>query len=171
MEGRVVIIDRLPSFVQRFFSPMEATLSKPQYPHLWSVVLGAVVTLRAAKVIHLSAAAPGQGHRTSKGSVLSRSDWDAPALVGRAVMGLLAGMKPKPGEVAYLILDDNRIPKKGRKMDWVSKLWDHKQQKFVRGHIALTAAVLSRGVVLPWRVELWKPKGLKGQAGQAGTPR
>jgi SRSO17 transposase len=165
MEGRAVIIDRLPSFVQRFFSPMKANVSKRQFPHLWSVVLGVVVTLRAAKVTHLSAAAPRQGHRTSKGSFLSRSDWDAAALVDRAAMGLLAAMKPKPGEVAHLILDDNRIPKKGRRMQWVSKLWDHKQQKFVRGHIALTAAVLFRGVVLPWRVELWKPKG------HAGRPR
>lgn len=161
-----MIIDRLPSFVQRFFSPMEATVSKPQFPHLWSLVLAVVVTLRASKVVHLSAATPGAGHRTSKGSFLSRSDWDAPALVDRAAMGLLAAMKPKPGEVAHLILDDNRIPKKGRKMQWVSKLWDHKQQKFVRGHIALTAAVLFRGVVLPWRVELWKPKGHPGT-----TPR
>jgi SRSO17 transposase len=151
--------------VQRFFSPMRARVSKPQYRHLWSVVLGAVVTLRAAKVSHLSAAAPRAGHRASTGAFLSRSDWDAPALVDRASMGLLAAMKPKAGEVAYLILDDNRIPKKGRKMDWVSKLWDHKQRKFVRGHIALTAAVLFRGVVLPWRVELWKPKG------HAGAPR
>src|SRR3954469_10696711 len=109
MEGRAVIIDRLPLFVQRFFSPLEPRLSTPQYRHLWSVVLGAVVTLRSAKVVHLSAAAPGQGHRTSKGSFLSRSDWDAPALVQQAAMGLLAAMKPKPGEVAYLILDDNRI--------------------------------------------------------------
>jgi len=162
MEGRAVIIDRLPSFVQRFFSPMRPRLSKPQYRHLWSLVLGAVVTLRPTKLSHLSAAGPRLGHRTSKGSFLSRSDWDAPALVEQAVMGLLAAMKPKAGEVAYLILDDNRIPKKGRRMEWVSKLWDHKQQKFVRGHIVLTAAVLFRGVVLPWRIELWKPKGHPG---------
>jgi len=160
-----VIIDRLPSFVQGFFSPLRGMLSKPQYRHLWSVVLAAAVTLRAAKLLHLSAAAPKHGHRTSKGAFLSRSGWDAPALVEQAAVGLLASMEPKPGEVAYLVLDDNRIPKKGRKMDWVSKLWDHKQQKFVRGHIALFAAVLFRGVVLPWRVELWKPKG------HAGAPR
>jgi SRSO17 transposase len=166
VEGRAVIIDRLPPFVQRFFSPMEAALSRPQFRHLWSVVLGAVVTLRAAKVTHLSAAAPRAGHRTSTGSFLSRSEWDAPALVEQSAAGLLASMKPRPGEVAYLILDDNRIPKKGRRMAWVSKLWDHKQQRFVRGHIALTAAVLFRGVVLPWRVELWKPKGHPG-----ATPR
>jgi SRSO17 transposase len=157
-----VIIDRLPSFVQRFFSPMEAMLHKPQFPHLWGLVLSAVVSFRASKLVHLSAVVPGGGHRTSKGAFLSRSDWDAPALVERAVSDLLAAMKPKAGEVAYLILDDTRIAKRGKVMGRVSKIWDHKQQRFVRGHVVLTAAVLFRGVVLPWKVELWKPKGHPG---------
>ncbi len=157
-----MIIDRLPPFVQRFFSPMQAMLHKPQFPHLWGLVLSMVVSLRAAKLVHLSAVVPGGGHRTSKGAFLSRSDWDAPALIERAAMDLLMAMKPKAGEVAYLILDDTRIPKRGQKMGYVSKIWDHKQQRFVRGHVALTAAVMFRGVVLPWRVELWKPKGHPG---------
>jgi SRSO17 transposase len=159
MEGRAVIIDRVPSFLQGFFRPLKGRLSKPQFPHLWSLVLALAVDLRAAKLMHLSAAAPGHGHRTSKGAFLSKSDWDAPALVEQAALGLLAGMKPRPGEVLYLILDDNRMPKRGRKMDWVSKIYDHKGHRFVRGHIALTAAVCFRGVMLPWRVELCKPKG------------
>ncbi len=162
MEGRAVIIDRLPPFVQGFFSPMRAMLHRPQFPHLWGLVLSVVVSLRAAKLVHLSAVVPGGGHRTRKGAFLSRSDWDAPALVDRAAMDLLAAMKPEAGEVAYLVLDDTRIPKRGKKMGYVSKIWDHKQQKFVRGHVALTAAVLFRGVVLPWRIELWKPKGHPG---------
>src|SRR6266576_3543644 len=114
MEGRAVIIDRLPPFVQRFFSPMRAMLHKPQFPHLWGLVLSVVVSLRAAKLVHLSAVVPDGGHRTSKGAFLSRSDWDAPALVERAAMGLLASMRPKPGEVGYLILDDTRIAKRGK---------------------------------------------------------
>jgi SRSO17 transposase len=157
-----VIADRVPSFVQRFFSPVRAGLSKPQFPHLWGLVLSAVVSLRAAKLTHLSAVVPGGGHRTSKGAFLSRSDWDAPALVERAAAGLLATMKPRPGEVVYLILDDTRVAKRGRRMGYVSKIWDHKQQRFVRGHVVLTAAVMFRGVVLPWRIELWKPKGHPG---------
>jgi hypothetical protein len=162
MEGRAVIIDRLPPCVQRFFSPARVRLSKPQFAHLWGLVLAVAVNLRAAKLVHLSAATPRQGHRTSAGAFLSRSDGDAPALVERQAMGLLAAMKPKAGEVVHLILDDNRIAKRGRKMGYVSKIWDHKQQRFVRGHIALFAAVAFRGVVLPWRVELWKPKGHPG---------
>jgi SRSO17 transposase len=157
-----VIIERLPSFVQRFFSPMRPRLSKPQFAHLWSLVLAVAVNLRAAKLVHLSAATPRHGHRTSAGAFLSRGDWDAPALVEQAAAGLLAAMRPRAGEVVHLILDDNRIAKRGRKMGYVSKIWDHKQQRFVRGHIALFAAVAFRGVVLPWKVELWKPKGRPG---------
>ena len=162
MEGRAVMIDRLPPFVQRFFCPMRAMLHKPQFPHLWGMVLSVAVSLRAAKLVHLSAAVPGGGHRTSKGAFLSRSGWDAPVLVGRAASDLLASMKPEAGEVAYLVLDDTRIAKRGKKMGYVSKIWDHKQQRFVRGHVVLTTAVMFRGVVLPWRVELWKPKGHPG---------
>ena len=163
MEGRAVIISRLPSFLQCFFHPFHKRLSDDQFRHLWSFVLALVVNLRAAKLLHLSNLTPAAGHRTRHASFCSHSRWDAPALLAEASMNLLAGMKPKPGEALYLILDDNRIAKRGRKMDWISKIWDHKQQRFVRGHIALVAAISFRGVVLPWRVELWKPKA-KGAA-------
>jgi SRSO17 transposase len=162
MEGRAVIITRLPSFLQRFFAPMRACLSKPQFSHLWSLVLAVAINLRDTKLVHLSALTPASGHRTRRGAFLSHSDWDAPALVERAACDLLRSMKPRADEVIYLILDDNRIAKRGSKMAWVSKIWDHKQHRFVRGHIVLFAVILFRGVVLPWRVELRKPKGHAG---------
>lgn len=55
-----MIIDRLPPFVQRFFSPMASKVSKPQFAHLahlWSLVLAMAVSRRAAKLVHPSAAA------------------------------------------------------------------------------------------------------------------
>jgi SRSO17 transposase len=161
-EGRAVIITRLPSFLQCFFAPVRRELSDHQFRHLWSLVLGLVVNLRAAKLLHLSNLTPVAGHRTRHGFFLSHGDWDAPALVEQTAMTLLNGMKPREGEIVHLILDDNRIAKRARKMDHISKIWDHKQQKFVRGHIALTAAVSFRGVLLPWRIDLWKPKGHSG---------
>ena len=63
-----MIIDRLPPSLQRFFSAMRGRLSKPQSAHLWGLVLAVVVNLRAAKLVHLSAATPRQGHRTSAGT-------------------------------------------------------------------------------------------------------
>ena len=50
MEGRAVILTRLPSFVQPFFSPARPLLSRRQFAHLWSLVLAVVVNLRAAKL-------------------------------------------------------------------------------------------------------------------------
>ena len=47
-----MIISRLPSFLQQIFSPMRPQLSKPQFPHLWSLVLAAAVSVRAAKLVH-----------------------------------------------------------------------------------------------------------------------
>lgn len=157
-----MILSRLPSFLQRFFRPLRTGLSDDQFRHLWCLTLGLAVNLRAAKLLHLSNLAPAAGHRTRHGAFLAGGDWDAPALLHEAAMDLLAGMKPRAGEVIYLILDDNRIAKRGRKMDGVSKIWDHKQHKFVRGHIVLTCAICFRGVVLPWRIDLWKAKGHHG---------
>lgn len=157
-----MIISHLPSFAQRFFRPFEPQLSKPQFAHLWWLVLGIVINLRAAKLVHLSALAPAGGHRTRCGAFLSQSQWDAPALLHEAATDLLRSMKPQAGERFYLILDDTRLPKRGSKMGFVSKIWDHKQHKFVKGHIVLTAAIAFRGVVMPFRIELWKPKGHPG---------
>ena len=153
-----MIIDRCPGLVQGFFKPFKSALSRKQYAHLWALVLALAINLRRANVLALSQLLPASGHRTSHGGFLGRSDWDAPALVEQAAWRLLADMKPQPGEVVYLILDDTRMAKRGKKMDLLSKIWDHKDQKFVRGHVALTGAVEFRGVVLPWRVTLWKPK-------------
>lgn len=161
-EGRAVIISRLPSSLQCFFRPLRCKLSCDQFRHLWSLVLALAVNLRAAKLLHLSNVTPAAGHRTRHGAFLSQSEWDAPVLVEQTAATLLERMKPRAGEVIELVLDDTRIGKRGRKMDHVSKIWDHKQQKFVRGHIVLLAAVVFRGVVLPWRVDLWKPKGHGG---------
>lgn len=154
-----MIIDHLPSFAQCFFGPFRCELSKPQFGHLWSLVLGLVINLRSAKLVHLSALTPAGGHRTRCGAFLSHSDWNAPALLHSAAMDLVKSMKPQPGEVLYVLLDDTRLPKRGTKMGWVSRIWDPKQQKFIKGHVVLTAAILFRGVVLPWAIDLWKPKG------------
>jgi SRSO17 transposase len=164
-EGRAVIIDRLPSCVKGFFSPLRPRLSKPRYAHLWTLVLALLINLRSAKLVHLARVAPRSTHRTRHGAFLNHADADVAALLEERSCALLAGMKPRADETLYLILDDHRIAKRGRRMARVSKIWDHKNQKFVHGHIVLFAAVLFRGVVLPWRLHLQKPKG------QPGPPR
>jgi hypothetical protein len=76
----------------------------------------------------------------------------------------LQRMRPRSGEYLYLIIDDHRIAKRGRKMHGLSKIWDHKGQRFVHGHIVVTAAILFRGVIFPWRFDLWLPKSWAGRS-------
>ena len=157
-----MIIDRLPACVKGFFSPLRCRVSKPQYAHLWTLVLALLINLRSAKLVHLSRVAPRSTHRTRHGAFLNHADADVAALLEERTCAALAGMKPRAGETVYLILDDHRIAKRGKRMARVSKIWDHKNQKFVHGHIVLFAAVCFRGVVLPWRLHLQKPKGQPG---------
>jgi SRSO17 transposase len=161
-EGQAVIIDHLPSCVKGFFSPLRSRLSVPQYAHLWTLTLALLINLRSAKLIHLSRVAPRSTHRTRHGAFLNRADADVPALLEERSCAALGAMKPRAGETIYLILDDHRMAKRGKKMARLSKIWDHKQQRFVHGHIVLFAAILFRGVVLPWRLALHKPKGQPG---------
>jgi SRSO17 transposase len=161
-EGPTVIIDRLPSCVKGFFSPLRPAVSKPQYAHLWALAVALIINLRSAKLVHLARVAPHSTHRTRHGAFLNHADADVPALLEERSCAALAAMRPRPGETVYLILDDHRIAKRGKRMARVSKIWEHKTQRFVHGHIVLFAAICFRGVVLPWRLHLQKPKGQPG---------
>jgi SRSO17 transposase len=155
-------IDQLPSFLKPFFRPFRASLTKPQFAHLRALLLALLLNLRTSKLVHLARLLPGWTHRTRHGAFLAASDFDAPLLLNQAVARLLRRFKPHAGETIDLILDDHRIAKRGRKMDRLSKIWDHKRQQFVHGHIVLFAALCFRGVVMPIRLQLWKPKGQPG---------
>lgn len=158
MDGR-----RFPRILQALFVPCSKQLSRPQFSHLRWFIFALVMSSRRAKLSHIAAVAPRGGHRTSCGSFLS-AEWDAPALLEAQVLAVLGQMRPRAGEVVYLLLDDTRIEKRGKKMDAVSKIYEHKTRRFVHGHIVVTAAVMFRDVVLPWRVELWLPKDVAGAA-------
>lgn len=150
-----MIIDQCPKFLQGFFARLRSRLSQPQFGNLTLLVLAWVVAGRS-KLMHL-AALLAEGHRTSFGAFLTRSDWDAAMLLQQQALQELRRMQPCPGETLALVIDDTRISKRARRMAAVSKIWDHVEQRFVRGHIVITAALRFRGVVWPWAFDLWLP--------------
>lgn len=155
-------IQQLPGFLKPFFRSICLELTRPQYAHLWSLVLAFALNLRSSKLAHLSRLLPFSTHRTRHGAFLASAGFDSPRLLRETVARLIKRFNPRPGEVIELILDDHRNAKRGKKMDRLSKIWDHKQQKFAHGHIVLFAAICFRGVVMPLRLHLWKPKGQSG---------
>lgn len=158
-----MIIDHLPRFVRAFFRPLRGFFHRPQFDHLWQIVLALLVCSRRANLSTLARVLFDLGHRTSHGHFLTHADWDAAGVLEAAGRHLLSRMRPQRGEVIHLLIDDTRIAKRARRMFAVSKIWDHAGHRFVHGHIVVCAAVLFRGVVWPWRFELWVARREAGQ--------
>ncbi len=150
-----------PRVLQDLLSPILKELSRPQRKHLRWFIFGILMSASSSRLFQISKAAPRGGHRTSCGNFL-RSDWDSVSLMQARAIKTLRWMKPGKREVVYLLIDDTRKEKRGRQMEAVSKIYDHKSQKFIRGHMIVTAAIMFRGVVLPWKFQLWIPKDQSG---------
>jgi len=158
-----MIIDACPRSVQQFLRPFARGLSAAQHRHLWTIVLAIAVTPRASKLLHLAAAVLNGRHRTSLGVFLRRSDWDERLILDDRVSWLIHRMRPRRGEELQLIIDDTRILKRAKRMACLSMIYDYKTQRHGRGHIVVLAAVRFRGVTMPWRIELWRPKKVAGR--------
>jgi len=128
----------------------------PQWEHL---VFGVTAWLLCgvAKLCHLARVVDA-GHRTSLARFLSGAEWAAEAVLRAVVLDQLRWLKPQRGEVLHLVIDDTRIAKRGKQMAALSKIWNDAEQRFVRGHIVVHAAIVFRGVVFPWSFELWLPE-------------
>lgn len=74
----------------------------------------------------------------------------------------LRWMKTRQGEPIYFLFNITRIRKRVRKMFAVSKIYDYKSRRFLRGHMVVTGAIMFRGIVLPWKFDLWVPNDEAG---------
>jgi SRSO17 transposase len=152
----IMVVHWVPRFLQLFLAPVGVLLSRPQLRVLRQLTLAWLMGGNG-KMVRAARVTKGR-HRTSLARFLRKSSWDAPTLLAQLVIQLLCRLQPRAGEWLYLLIDDTRIGKRGRHMPAVKKIWDHAEQRFVRGHIVITAAVVFRGLVLPWRFHLWLPK-------------
>jgi SRSO17 transposase len=164
-----MIIDKKPPFLQAFFEPFRQLLSKPQFHHLWTVLLAWIGQRGRRDVLHLAQAGPRHGHRTSIGRFFTEGPWDGAQLLNRQVTRMLRMMRPEAGEPINLIIDDTRIAKRARKMYGVGPMWVPTRGAFTYGHMVVTAAVEFRGVIMPWRFELWASKQWTGKAYRKST--
>jgi SRSO17 transposase len=164
-----MIIDTRPPSLRAFFTPLRRALTKPQFHHLWAVSLAWVVNVGRSAVVQLAECAPEHGHRTSLGRFFTTAPWDGPELLDRQVQRLLKWMGPQRGEAIHLIIDDTRIAKRARKMDAIAPIWFQAEGRFTYGHAVVTAAVEFRGVIMPWRFDLWVPKKRAGRTYRKST--
>jgi hypothetical protein len=118
-----VAVHLLPAFLQALLGFASGLLSLPQQRLLHQLTLARLLG-SGGKLIRAARLTAGK-HRTSLARFLNKSSWDAVAVLNRTATGVLKSMRPRRGEVLYLILDDTRNAKRGRTMPAVQKIWDH----------------------------------------------
>lgn len=143
------------SLLQAFLKTTASLLSVPQSAHLQQLLLAWLMDC-GGKMCRASSVVTGR-HRTSLARFLNNAKWDAPTLLTTLVLRTLQRLKPRRGETIDFILDDTRFAKRARKMPALQKIWIHAEQRFARGHTVVCAAVVFRGLTLPWRFVLWLP--------------
>jgi SRSO17 transposase len=143
------------SVLQAFLNTVTELLSVPQ-SHLLQQMLLAWLMDCGGKMCRASRLVAGR-HRTSLARFLNKAKWDAPTLLTTLVIRFLQRLKPRPGETIDFILDDTRFAKRARQMPALQKIWIHAEQRFARGHTVVVAAIVFRGLTLPWQFVLWLP--------------
>lgn len=153
-----MVVCHVPRIVQGFLAAVSDQLGGPQFRHL-NLTVTALLLVGQSKLKTLADAVHRIGrHRTSLGHFLSRAFWPEADVLQTASLRVLKFLKPQRGEFVSLIIDDTRIAKRGRSMQALSRMWDYSNARFCHGHTVVVAAIRFRGVVLPWRMQLWLPK-------------
>ena len=102
-------IDQLPAFLEPFFQPFGAVLTKRQFSHFVGVAPGAGSEHPHLEACASDAAATGIDTPHPSRGIFRGSTFDAPFPLSEVVARLLKRSRPHFGETIDLILDDHRI--------------------------------------------------------------
>ncbi len=151
-------IGQIPGILQSFFRPLRSSFTDCQWKHFWPTVLALIALPLPRKIIHLAKVRRQGRHRTNLGAFFKRSPWDPARALMRVVLRLFFHMNPEPDELLEVILDDTKIAKRAKSMDGVGRLFDSAKKVYAIGHTVLLTALRFRGILLPWRWDLYLKK-------------
>ena len=153
-----MVVRNAPRTVQMLLRFVARGLPKPQAQNLKLMVVGLLICGSGKLRTLAETTRDPMRHRTSLSRFLRSSAWPEAATLERTARRVLQAMRPRRGEVLSLLIDGTTIEKFGQHMDAVKKSFDHSRKRFCEGHTVLLMAVRFRGVVLPWRIQLWLPR-------------
>ena len=158
-------IARIPAVMQPFFNQAAVFLSVPQMAHFSLLVLGLVLTAGRGNVSALSRLRTRGAHRTKVNEFLTRSNWDSATILQRVTLWLLERARRLPArkgeldtDILFLVIDETKQGKRGKKMAGRSKVYVPSQKRYIKGTIVVEAVLVFRGITLPWAAELYLPK-------------
>ena len=148
-------IGRFPAFGKRFFRLARKLIGCCHFQHFWRVVVALAAMQGRRSLNRMQSLFGGRRTRQAIADFLKRAAWDAPEVLRRQALDLLKQLGCRAGDTVYLLLDDTQKRKRGKRMDALKKIFLHAEKVYATGHTMLGAALVFRGVVIPFRISLW----------------
>jgi len=148
----------VPAPCRRFFAPVEEFFSSRQWPYFQELVLALAIAFGRRNIRNLKRYLPSGAHRTSYNRFLIGWKWDPKGVLQKLALWRLRKMRLRGGEKVYVIIDDTKRPKRGKRMAAVGKLRDPVTKRYIRGHTYVALLLVARGEIVPYGIELYAKK-------------
>lgn len=152
-------IIRIPDRLSAFFGSLKTEFHWDHYTYFANLVMAIAVSFgRRSNVSSLCRRFESQTHRTRYNNFLNVARWDCQGALRRKAQELLLLMKPAPGDIVHIIIDDTKKRKCGKVMEAVNWFFDHASGRNIRGHQYVAAVLEYRGHVIPFGIRLYVKK-------------
>jgi len=153
-------IGRFPSELEPFFCSLKTCFHWNHFEYFRTLVLLIAFAWgrRNVSALYRHLDSRERPHRTRFNNFFLVGQWDPEELLRKKACELLARLKPRKGEIIYLIIDDSRKEKRGKEMDAVSYIYDPVTQRKILGHQYVKAKLKFRGHVIPLGIRLYVKK-------------
>src|SRR5215211_792498 len=110
-------IIRVPRTLDHFFHTLQPHFQWDHFAYFRLLVLVIAFAWGRRTVANLYRYLDAQHHRTRFNNFFLVQRWDPEAALRQKAQELLRALAPRPGDTVYLILDDSKKAKRGKRME------------------------------------------------------
>jgi SRSO17 transposase len=153
-------IGRFPSKLEPFFRSLKTCFHWNHFEYFRTFVLLIAFAWgrRNVSALYRHLDSRGKPHRTRFNNFFLVGRWDPEELLRKKAYELLARLKPRKGDIIYLIIDDSKKQKRGKDMEGVSIFYDSSTDSYFLAHKFVKATLKFRGHVIPFAIRLYVKK-------------
>ena len=163
-------IGKFPAFGKRFFRLARKLIGCCHFQHFWRIVAALAGMQGRRSLKRMQSLFQNRRTRQAIADFLKKAAWDAPEVLRKQALVELEELGCRAGDTVYVVLDDTQKQKRGRKMAALKTIFLHAEKVYAKGHTMLGAALVFRGVVLPFRISLWAPEEFCAESQREADP-
>ena len=146
---------RIPYKITDLLYDLHDLFTSPQWNHFQSMVVSLLITPLKPTVTGRSTVLGFGPHRTKRNDFLSKYSHTLSQALRYYALILLYTIY-QDGEPLYIIFDDSKASKRGKKMQATYRFFDHIRKQYGLGHHFVCCTLLYRGFIIPYAIELYR---------------